>query len=239
MWRQRAAWLGARSTRATRIRLVQLGTLAFSIGIAACGGTAASTSAPIAHKSESESGAALIKAPAAVGAVCSKLTRSVSFTVMCPTAWPRTAGAGEPQVGVLATTQATYLVNAFNGLSEHSAHIFHLLFGGQNTSFDSSLGSIDPGLRVTTRDVRIPKTGGGTFVQQLAVRYIGSSTVHHRHARLLQEPPYPQGGVQGGHVLVLWNESGHGYLVPVHGQGLTKPELIAAATDFADSTSPG
>jgi hypothetical protein len=237
MWRRRAAWLGARSTRAARIRLMQLGALTFSIGIAACGGTAASTSAPIARTSTIESGATLIEAPAAVGAVCSKLAQSVSFTVMCPTAWPRTAAAGEPQVGVLATTQTTYLVNAFSGLSDHGAHIFHLLFGGQNTPFGAGRGSIDPGLRVTTRDVRIPMTGGGTFVQQLAVRYVGRTTVHHRRARILQEPPYPQGGVQGGHVLVLWNESGHGYLVSVHGQGLTKPALIAAAVDLADSTS--
>ena len=180
----------------------------------------------------------MIKAPAAVGAFCSKLTQSVSFTVMCPTAWPRTAAAGDPQVGVLATTQTTYLVNAFNGVSDHSAHIFHLLFGGQNTPFGTGHGSIDAGLRVTTRDVRIPMTGGGTFVQQLAVRYISSTIVHHRRATVLQEPPYPQGGVQGGHVLVLWNESGHGYLVSVHGQRLTKRALIAAAVAFADSSLP-
>jgi hypothetical protein len=218
---------------------MQLGALTSSIGIAACGGTATSTSAPVAHTSSTESGATVIKAPAAVGAVCGKLTQSVSFTVMCPTAWPRTVAAGEPQVGVLATTQTTYLVNAFNGLMDHSAHIFHMLFGGQDKPFRADLASIDPGLRVTTRNVRIPITGGGTFVQQLAVRYIGSTTVHDKRARVLQEPPYPQGGLQGGHVLVLWNESGHGYLVSVHGQGLTRRALVAAAVAFAESTSAG
>jgi hypothetical protein len=135
-------------------------------------------------------------------------------------------------------TRGVYLVNAFNGIDDHSAHVFHLLFGGQHEPFSASLSSIDPALRVTTRNVEIPMTGGGTFLQQRAARYIGSTTVHGRHARILGEPPYPQGGLQGGHVIVLWNQSGHGYLVSVHGQGMDQQALIGAATGLARSTAP-
>src|SRR4051794_37147393 len=44
-----------------------------------------------------------------------------------------------------------------------------------------------------------------------------------RHVRVggaaglaLRAPPYPAGGVHGGHVLVVWNSGGRGYLVSLH-----------------------
>jgi hypothetical protein len=217
---------------------MRLMALTLSAGIAGCGARAATTPHQVARTGVAAAGATLIHAPAVVGKVCGKLVKAVDFPIMCPSAWPRSAAASEPQVGVFATTRATYLVNAFNGLSDHGPHIFHLFFGGQASPFRADLTSIDPSLRVTTHDVRIPMRGGRTYLQQRAAHDIGSTTVHRQRARILQEPPYPQGGLHGGHVLVLWNQSGHGYLVSVHGQGLARPTLIAAAVAFADSTSP-
>jgi hypothetical protein len=100
------------------------------------------------------------------------------------------------------------------------------------------LTSLNPALRVTTRYVRIPMAGGGTFVQQRPARYIGSTTVHGLHAWILREPAYPQGGLHGRHVIVLWNQAGHGYLVSVHGQGLDDSALIGNATALARSAAP-
>jgi hypothetical protein len=157
---------------------------------------------------------------------------------MCLTGWPPTRAAGEPQLQVLGMGKGSYLVNAFNGIDDRSSHVFHLLLGGQDKPFNGLLSSINPGLRVTTSNVEIPKTGGGTYLQQRAARYIGATTVHGHHAWILREPQYPQGGLQGGHEIVLWNEAGHGYLVSVHGEGLDEQSLIDTATALARSTAP-
>ncbi len=81
-------------------------------------------------------------------------------------------------------------------------------------------------------------TGGGTFLQQGAAEYIGGTTVDGQRARILREPPYPQGGLHGGHVIVLWNRGGHGYLVSIHGQGLSEHALVATATTLARAAVP-
>jgi hypothetical protein len=210
-----------------------LGACAVMVG---CGSTATfvSHSAPAGR---ADANSTLLHAPPAVARICGKVQRSIQFTVMCPTEWPPPRAAGEPQLQVLGVGKGSYLVNAFNGIDDRSSHVFHLLFGGQDKPFNGSLSSIKPGLRVTTRNVEIPKTGGGTYLQQRVARYIGTTTVHGQHAWILREPQYPQGGLQGGHEIVLWNEAGHGYLVSVHGEGLDEQSLIATATAFARSTA--
>jgi hypothetical protein len=133
-------------------------------------------------------------------------------------------------------TPDVYLLNAFNGLDDRSAHIFHLLIGGQAHPFGVHWRAIDPGLRITTHLIQIPKRGGGSFVQSRPARRIGMAVVHGLPAVLLQEPQYPQGGVQGGHVLALWDQDGHGYIVSVHGLSMTRAALIEAALALARST---
>jgi hypothetical protein len=132
-----------------------------------------------------------------------------------------------------------YLLNAFNGLDDQAPHVFHLLLGGQRHPFGAGWKAIDPGLRITTRLIRIPVRGGGTFVMQRPARRIGTTSVHGRPAVLLREPDYPPGGIQGGHVLVLWNQAGHGYLASVHGTtGLTQRTLTAIVIALGRSTRP-
>jgi hypothetical protein len=155
---------------------------------------------------------------------------------MCPTSWPITSAAGEPQVGAFDVAKDAYLLNAFNGLGDRSAHIFHLLLGGQARPFGAAYESLDPLLRVTTRYVRIPMLRGGSFVQQRPATRIAGAIVHDSHAAVLREPPYPQGGLHGDHVIVLWDQSGHGYLVSVHGYGMTEAALVRAAIELARST---
>jgi hypothetical protein len=156
---------------------------------------------------------------------------------MCPASWPVTRAPGEPQSRVFEVTKDVYLINAFNGLEDRSAHIFHLLIGGQARPFGADYTSIDPRLRVTTRYVRIPMRGGGSFVQERPAVRIASTTVHGLHATVLREPSYPQGGLHGGHVIVLWDQGGHGYLVSVHGNGMLEAALVPAATDLARSAA--
>jgi hypothetical protein len=87
--------------------------------------------------------------------------------------------------------------------------------------------------------VTIPTRGGGTFVQQLPARRVGSARVDDARATVLREPPYPAGGLHGGHVVVLWNEGGHGYLISVHGERLSQRALVSIALAMARSTRAG
>jgi hypothetical protein len=185
-----------------------------------------------AHASQTS----LVPAPAVVAAACRQGSITVGLPVLCPTRWPATRAAGPPQLFWFERSTRVYLLNAFNGPNDETPHVFHLLIGGQSRPFGRAWQTtIDPGLRVTTRTVRIPKRGGGTFVQQRPARLIGTTTVHGARAILLREPPYPQGGLQGGHVLVLWNQGSHGYLISVHGLMLSSSALVAIAEAMADS----
>jgi hypothetical protein len=223
-----------------RIGIVARATvlLAGCVTVGACGASSSSHRYPVRPPVPAGSVQALVGAPAVLARVCGELARSARFPVMCPTRWPPTLAGGQPQLGILARAQGAYLVNAFNGLDDRSPHVFHLLFGAQAKPFGASVTSIESALRVTNRYVRIPMTGGGTFVQQRPASYLASTTVHGARARVLREPPYPQGGLQGGHVIVVWNEGGHGYLVSVHGQGISTAVLTRLAAALADSTAP-
>lgn len=128
-----------------------------------------------------------------------------------------------------------YLIHAENGFSRRGGHVFHLLVGGQRQSFGRWPAGVDPDLRVTTRKVTIPTQDGGRFVQQLPARRIATARVHGARAAVLQEPPYPAGGLHGGHVVVLWNEGSHGYLVSVHGERLSQRALVSIALAMARS----
>ncbi|HEY4451312.1 MAG TPA: hypothetical protein VGN13_06930 [Solirubrobacteraceae bacterium] len=176
-----------------------------------------------------------VAAPAVVTRTCRNAATPVRFAVLCPARWPSARTPRPPQLRWITLRHGVYLLNAFNGVQELLPHIFHLLIGGQRHTFGAHWRSIDPGLRITTRLIRIPMRGGGTFVQQRPASRIGMSTVHGRPALVLREPPYPQGGLHGGHVIVLFNQAGHGYLASVHGIGMTQSELVAASVALANS----
>jgi hypothetical protein len=179
----------------------------------------------------------VVVVPPVVRKACRQGARRVAFAVLCPSAWPVAEHAGTPPLRWITLRPSVYLLNAFNGDQWLPAHVFHLLIGGQAHTFGAHWTAIDPGLRITTKLVRIPVEGGGTFVQQRPARRIGMSAVHGSPALLLREPPYPQGGLHGGHVLALWNQDGHGYVVSVHGIGLDQQALIAVAVTVARSTA--
>jgi hypothetical protein len=56
-------------------------------------------------------------------------------------------------------------------------------------------------------------------------------------AIVVQTPAYPRGGINGGHVVVLWNSDGRGYLVSLHFAGYPLRDRIAAAIGTARSMS--
>ena len=77
---------------------------------------------------------------------------------------------------------------------------------------------------------------GGRFTQQSAAKLLRRAPVSGSSAAVLEAPPYPQGGVHGGHIIVLWNAGGHGYVMSAHGEGMTRAAVIRAALRMARSS---
>jgi hypothetical protein len=186
---------------------------------------------------KNSSGPRLPVAPAAITNACAEAATPAAFPVLCPTRWPSPSGRGAPKARLFEEASDGYLINVENGFSRRGGHVFHLIVGGQAQPFGRWPAGVDPDLRVTTRKVTIPQRGGGRFVQQLPARRIATARVHGARAAVLQEPPYPTGGIHGGHVVVLWSEAGHGYLVSVHGERLSRDKLVTIALAMARSTS--
>lgn len=113
----------------------------------------------------------------------------------------------------------SYMIDVSNGFSRRAPHVFHVVIGGQRRPFGPGLTGIDPELGVITP------------------RRVGAASVHGSRAAVLQEAPYPKGGIHGGHVVILWNERGHGYVVSAHGSRIRQRAVIEAALDVARSTS--
>lgn len=57
------------------------------------------------------------------------------------------------------------------------------------------------------------KNGGGSYVAQRPARVLRRATVNGHEALVLIAPAYPEGGLMGGHVIVLWNQLQHGYML--------------------------
>jgi hypothetical protein len=172
--------------------------------------------------------------PTAITNACARTATSVSFPVLCPARWPSPRGRGG-RARLFESASDVYLLDAANGFTRRGGHVFHLLIGGQRRPFGHWPAGVDPRLRVTTRKVTTPIQGGGEFVQQLPARRIATARIHGGRAAILQEPPYPAGGLHGGHVVVLWNENGHGYLLSVHGERLSRSALVSIAVSMARS----
>jgi hypothetical protein len=114
--------------------------------------------------------------------------------------------------------------------------VFHMLFGTRCRPFPlASRGPIWPrvfadvepddlGLIGSTPEVPGKPNVGG---QPVRLRVLSRIAVAGRPALLLRVKPYPAGGVHGGHVVVLWNASGRGYVVSLHFEGGQRSERDA------------
>jgi hypothetical protein len=178
---------------------------------------------------------ALPAAPPAITKVCAEAAPRAAFPVLCPARWPPPAGRGAPKPRAFEKASDVYLIDVANGFGRRGGHVFHLLVGGQRRPFGRWPAGVDPDLRITTRKVLTTDRAG---VLYLPARRIATARVHGVKATVLREPPYPQGGLHGGHVVVLWSEDGHGYLVSVHGERLPRRALVSIALAMARSTRP-
>jgi hypothetical protein len=177
-------------------------------------------------------------APRSIAAGCHHVAESSAFPVLCPVTWPRHRGPGQPKLQFLENAADAYLIDVSNGFSPRGPDVFHLLLGGQRDPVGPGVTGINPALRLTTRRITTPMKGGGEFVQALPSRRVGSATVHGHRAAVLREPPYPQGGIHGGHVVIVWNQDRHGYIVSAHGAQMPQSDIISIALQLARSTRP-
>jgi hypothetical protein len=130
----------------------------------------------------------------------------------------------------------------------------HLILGGQRPPF-SLVGALGerwprPGQPRPVeqlplpRLITTPKAGGGTYVDQNPARIHAHATVAGTSALVLLAPPYPDGGISGDHVIVIWNWHTHGYLLSFHfaasrtGHTYTLADRTAAALAVARSFAP-
>jgi hypothetical protein len=186
------------------------------------------------------SGSSLPPAPDGVADGCREAADVATFPVVCPTEWP---DAGRPaNVDLrLFGSDVAYLLEAQTGFGGRSP-VFHVLLGGQERPFPAGFEGGGKQLRVTTRRVTTPvhKDGeptGRLFVVERPTRRVGTTRVHGQPAGILKAPPYPQGGIHGGHSIVMWNENGRGYLVSTHSE-TSHPAATRTAVQIARSTQP-
>ena len=142
---------------------------------------------------------------------------------VCPTRFP--AKRGSQAADGRSLTRESYdgyllewHVKRFRG-----EDLGHVVVGSQPHPFALSRGAAvkaDPELALPGRKKLLRRTKVGRA-----------------RALVLESPPHPRGGINGGHVDVLWNGDGRGHLVSLHFQGYPQRDRIAAAIGTARSTA--
>ena len=182
---------------------------------------AAAPAPPPAPAAAKPSSIPLAPAPQGVAQLCG-IVALEKEQVLCPTRFPAKRGsqadggqrlAGDDEPGYLIEWHMT----RFRG-----DDLGHVTVGGQAKAFKLT------GRRVSAR---------GTLIGPLKVLRRGVKVGTARGV-VVSTPPHPAGGVNGGHVAVLWNQSRRGYMTSVHFAGYPLRDRIAAAIGMARSSSP-
>lgn len=180
-------------------------------------------------------------------AACAREAGRVSLAVLCPARLPDSGyeparGFGDPP--------CAYLVNLEpRNMTERPGSVFHLLIGGRCRPWDlrtrgrswpaeprSATGDGD--LRLVGSEPLRPGESALEEAERVGLRVLRAARVGAAPALVLRNPPYPAGGIHGGHVSVVWNAGGAGYVVSGHawgagarGPGEPGPVALARAGD--------
>jgi hypothetical protein len=194
---------------------------------------------------------ALGTSPGVVVSFCRERARRRTFVVLCPTRYPTAGGSQVTNSGQSLLGPSFYWAsfNDTSGVADNG----HLILGGQRPPF-SLVGTPGqlwprPGQPHPVQQLNVPRwrftpnQGGGRYVAQRPATVLRDATVGGQPALVLVAPPYPDGGLMGGHVIVVWNSGGHGYLLSLHfeaapGRTYTLAERTAAALAVANSFKP-
>ena len=192
--------------------------------------------------------------PSAVRHFCVRRAVLHKFTVLCPRRYPRVASSVVTPSGASLRGPSFYWASFNDAAGFDDGDDGHLILGGQRPPFSlaGSVGQAWPRLGQPKpvsqlnlpRLVTTPRAGGGLYVAERPARILRRALVLGRRALILVSALYPAGGFMGGHVIVLWNADGHGYLLSLHyngqrnGGGYTQAERVAAALAIARSFAP-
>ena len=116
-----------------------------------------------------------------------------------------------------------------------SGAVFHVLAGGRAGRFPlattaSGFWPRDPRL---VRDLGLvgarPLEPGQTVEERVRLRLVRRTTVAGDAALLLRVAGYPDGGVHGGHLAVVWNRGAAGYVLSMHFNGPAREGALLRA----------
>jgi hypothetical protein len=205
----------------------QLGFLASGllVVLSSCGGAADRGSPPIKPRAPAHK-IALGTVPRAVSRFCAGRAAERHFRVLCPTRYPARRRSSVELTASSSNSPSYYWASLNDPAGFPSGDSAHLIFGGQRKAFflHGRVGAQWPvskthaplrGLGFPTY-FAVPQAGGGMFVATRPAVLVASTTVSGSRALILRAPSYPTGGFMGGHVIVLWNNGGHGYFVSLH-----------------------
>jgi hypothetical protein len=162
-------------------------------------------------ESREPAGIPLGPTPAAVMRACARVH------AVCPSRWPQRGGSRAPELEDLTRPRFHGYLLSFNQTGFRNADFGHLILGGQPRPFDLARPQPDRRLGILR----------ATVIRHAEVR--GAPAV------VMRAPPYPRGGVHGGHVIVLWNAAGRGRVVSLHFAGYSQAQRIDAALAIAGS----
>jgi hypothetical protein len=136
-------------------------------------------------------------APPQVTRLCERIARRTE--ILCPTLFPSRGDFRHLTVRPQSRPRFEGYLVSFNVTGFATRDAGHLLIGAQPEPIALEPIRADPelGLRGKLVEVRRATVGGAEAV-------------------VVRARPYPEGGLHGGHVIVLWNMSGRGHLVSLH-----------------------
>src|SRR5215212_5639474 len=161
-------------------------------------------------------------APAPVGRLCGEVAQQKP-AVLCPTRFPLRARSHVIEGRALSRDDYPGYLVEWHVTRFHGDDLGHVVVGGQPAPFDLSRGArvrADGALGLPGRKKLLRRTKVGTA-----------------DALVLRSPPYPRGGINGGHTVVLWNAGGRGYFVSLHFDGYPLHERVVAAVRTARSSA--
>ena len=155
---------------------------------------------------------------------CSEQAGFASVAVLCPARLP--LGGFESPRGY-GDAPCTYLIDLEpRGVARRPGTVDHMLFGGTCRPWDmrprhgrwpatSAPARAGVDLRLIGSTSLIP---GQTEAdrKRVGLRVLRRARIGSDPALVLRNPPYPVGGIHGGHISVVWNAGGAGYAVTGH-----------------------
>lgn len=171
---------------------------------------------------------------------CRRAADDVAVVVLCPERLPK-GGFEAPQP--YGDPPCTYLLNLEpRGAGRRAGSIFHLLLGGTCRPWVlSSVRGRWPASLVIAPDTDLRLVGTtsldparpGVAQRRVRLRVVRRTRVGTASALVLRNPPYPVGGIHGGHLTVIWNEGQAGYALSGHPVGLHSARSASARNALA------